>query len=481
MGKRTFLYILVFFFSATSTGVSAQTLNEARKLYEQGKYAQAKPVFQRYVKQVPGNGNYNLWYGVCCFQTGDAHTAVRHLEVAVRKRIPSGQLWLGQAYDQVYRYEDAISTFEDYIGDLKRRRRPTQEADSLMTLFRTHLRMLKGVERVCVIDSFVVDKERFLESYKLSPQAGHLYPYEEYFPTSESTGSTVYENELGNKIYYGETTPEGTQHIFSSTKLLDEWSPGVTLAGDFSGTANMAYPFLMSDGVTLYYASEGKESIGGYDIFVTRYNTNNDTFLRPENVGMPFNSPYNDYMYVIDEYNNLGWFASDRYQPVGQVCIYVFIPNPTKQVYNYEQMDKEKLRSLASLHALRETWDDTALVDEARARLQQIEQMPDYGQKQYSFSFVVDDQHTYHEKADFQSPQALALFNQYKEVQKACQQQHRKLKELRADYQQASPEERLRMTSAILDLEKRLDQLEKDIWELAKQVRNAEITSITTK
>ena len=49
----------------------------------------------------------------------------------------------------------------------------------------------------------------------------------------------------------------------------------------------------MADGVTIYYASDG-EGLGGYDIFVTRYNTNTDTYLVPENVGMPFNSPYND-------------------------------------------------------------------------------------------------------------------------------------------------------------------------------------------
>lgn len=45
-------------------------------------------------------------------------------------------------------------------------------------------------------------------------------------------------------------------------------------------------------------------------------------------------------MYVIDEFNNLGWFASDRYQPEGKVCVYVFIPASSKQVYNYESMDK---------------------------------------------------------------------------------------------------------------------------------------------
>ena len=40
---------------------------------------------------------------------------------------------------------------------------------------------------------------------------------------------------------------------------------------------------------------------------------------------MPFNSPYNDYMYVIDEYNNLGWFASDRFQPEGKVLSLIHI------------------------------------------------------------------------------------------------------------------------------------------------------------
>ena len=480
MSRNTFLYFS-FFFLAIVVEASAQTLSEARKLYEEGKYAQAKPVFQRYVKQVPNNGNYNLWYGVCCLHTNNAQTAIDYLEKAVQKRVPSGQFWLGQAYDRVYRYEDAISTFEDYISELKHRRRSTQEADSLMALFRAHLRMLKGVERVCIIDSFVVDKAHFLEAYKLSPQTGHLYPYKEYFPMSEKEGSTVYENELGNKIYYGEIMPNGIQHIFTSTQLLEEWSPGLPLVGNWTDSVNIAYPFLMSDGLTLYYASEGKSSLGGYDIFVTRYNTNNDSFLRSENVGMPFNSPYNDYMYVIDEYNNLGWFASDRYQPDDRVCIYVFIPNPIKQVYNYEQMNKENLRSLAAIHSLKDTWSDPILVNEALTRLHKIDPMLDDKKRRHSFSFIIDDMHTYHEETDFHSLQALALFQQYIQIQKVLQQQYSKLEDLRISYNLASPEKRRQMASAILDIENRLSQLENKIKQIVKQVRNTEISVIKEK
>ena len=456
---------------------AAQTLAQAQAMFKEGRYAEAKPVFEKYVKRVPGNGNYNLWYGACCLRTGEAEKAVRHLEVAVRKRIPSGQLWLGQAYDAVYRYEDAISTFDDYISDLRRRRRSTEEADSLMTLFRAHLRMLRGVERVCVVDSFVVDKARFLEAYRLTPQAGHLYPYAEYFPESEREGTSVYENELGDKTFYSEADDAGVQQLRTSTLLADGWSKGMPLAGDFPGTQDTAYPYLLSDGITLYYASRGPESLGGYDIFVTRYNTNTDAYLRPDNIGMPFNSPANDYMYVVDEYANLGWFASDRHQPAGRVCIYVFIPNAAKQVYDYEETDPDRLRSLAALHALRDTWDNPDEAAEARERLAQLGQSPADGAdtpQRPDFTFVVDDRRTYHAESDFRSPQALALYRQCLDTQQTLRRQRIRLDGLRDDYAQASPDERTRLAPAILDLEKNLLRLEQEAEKLENEARKNE-------
>ena len=53
------------------TQLQAQTLNEAKQLYNEGQYAEAKPVFEKLVKQSPNNSSYNLWYGACCFETGE--------------------------------------------------------------------------------------------------------------------------------------------------------------------------------------------------------------------------------------------------------------------------------------------------------------------------------------------------------------------------------------------------------------------------
>ena len=59
--------------------------------------------------------------------------------------------------------------------------------------------MLKGIEEVCIIDSIVVDKDRFLEVYKISPESGKLFTYNDFFQNKEEVEATVYETELGNK------------------------------------------------------------------------------------------------------------------------------------------------------------------------------------------------------------------------------------------------------------------------------------------
>lgn len=452
-----------------SITISAQSLAEAKALYEKGEYEEAKPTFKKLVKTQPGNGNYNLWYGVCCLETGEPAEALKYLESAVKRRVPSGQLYLALAYNDLYRFEDAIETYETYISDLKKRKRSTEEAEQLLEKSKSNLRMLKGVEEVCFIDSFVVDKEKFLDAYKISPESGKLFMYDTYFNDSGKEGGTVYETELGNKLYYSEMQPDSTLSILSRNKLLDKWSDGSLLPGSINEAMNADYPYVLTDGITIYYASDGPGSMGGYDIFVTRYNTNTDSYLMPENVGMPFNSPYNDYMYVIDEFNDLGWFASDRYQPEGKVCIYVFIPNSSKQVYNYEGMDPDKMISLAQLHSIKDTWTDTDAVEAAQERLRTAANAKPQTTKKHDFQFIIDDHSTYYQLDDFRSPQAKASYGKYNQLEQSYKQLQEKLEDMRSEYSRANKQEKDKMSAAILDLEQRVRQLSTEMEQTAIQ------------
>ena len=359
--------------------------------------------------------------------------------------------------------------------------------------------MLKGVEEVCVIDSFVVDKANFLDAYKISEESGKLFSYNSFFKTEGEHPGTVYETELANKIYYGEKDKKGLLNILSKNKLLDEWSKGMELPGSINASGNTNYPYVLTDGVTIYYASDGEGSLGGYDIFVTRYNTNTDTYLSPENVGMPFNSPYNDYMYVIDEYNNLGWFASDRYQPDGKVCVYVFIPNESKQVYNYEAMDPKQIIALAQLKSLKTTWKDKQEVSNARKRLEAAINHKPQEQFVADFEFIIDDNTTYYHLDDFKSPQAKEQFKKFIADERAVGMNivpeidvpahalsftkiwpelkvSNKLhnNNQRQWYARANKEEKTKMAPSILDLEKRVEQMIRELDKEAIDIRNTE-------
>lgn len=471
MKKIHILFVLLSLFGAH---LSAQTLAQAKALYEKGEYEKAKPAFKQFLATAPANGSYNLWYGVCCLRTGEAEKSVKYLETAVKRKATGGQLYLAQAYNEVYRYEDAVNTYETYITELKKRKRSSTEAERLLEKSRNNLRMLKGVEEVCIIDSFVVDKANFLDAYKISPESGKLTTYQAFFGTNGKQGGTVYETELENKIYYSELQADSTLNILSSNKMMNEWSKGRTLPGSINEATNANYPYVLSDGATIYYAADGEASMGGYDIFVTRYNTGTDTYLTPENVGMPFNSPFNDYMYVIDEYNNLGWFASDRFQPEDKVCVYVFIPNTSKQVYNYEVMDKGKLIRLAQLRSIKESWTDGNAVANARQRLQSAVQTEEQETRQYAFEFIIDDQNVYHANSDFRSPQAQAQFKKYLQLKESHASQTDKLESMRNQYARANQSEKAKMAPAILDLEKRVEQLTAEMDQTTLSIRQLE-------
>ncbi|MCD8292392.1 MAG: hypothetical protein LUC23_01340 [Prevotellaceae bacterium] len=474
------LFLLCMFLAVP---LMAQTQAETKALYDNGAYEEALPGLLKLVKSQPANGNYNLWYGVASLETGAYADAVKYLELAVRYRATGGQYWLAQAYITSYRYEDAVRTAESYLSDLQKRKRPTEEAEALLEKCRAGLRMMKGVERVLVVDSVVVEKNQLLEAYQLSPETGRLFTYNAYFGKEnvkedeegvQEDLRTVFLTERGNTIYYSQLQPDSTFGLYTRHKYLGEWSGETALPDNINEGVDAAYPFMSADGTTLYYAADGDASQGGYDIFVTRYDSNSGTSYSPENIGMPFNSPFNDYLYVVDEFNNLGWFASDRYQPKDTLCVYIFVPNASKQVYSYEDMDQAELTRYASLRSIADTWTDKAALEQAKARLQAVAEARRQGAAAQGFAFVIDDSHVYRSMNDFRSADARDSFKRYQQAVTNYQLQLQRLDALRQRYAGASQSEKSGLAPSILTLEARVEQLTAQMKQLALLVRQQE-------
>jgi hypothetical protein len=332
--------------------------------------------------------------------------------------------------------------------------------------------MIRGVEQVMIIDSIVVDKADFVSYYRISKDAGRLLTTREFYGRQDD-GNALFITELEDRLYYSQVlSNDSTLSLMIAQKHNGQWSTPTVLPDNINEAgSNCAYPFVMPDGITVYFASDSEESFGGYDIFVTRHDTEDDTYFTPENIGMPYNSPYNDYMYAIDEFNNLGWFASDRYQPEGKVCIYVFIPNETKSVYSYENTDKAKLAKLAQIHNIKDTWTDQAEVSDAQRRLATINNVPSNTVPMREFEFVINDGHTYYKLTDFISPQARDAFNRYHQVEKAYQEIFNRLEQLRNQYASGDATTKNRLRSTIQQEEQKEKELFEQLAKVAKEVR----------
>lgn len=468
--KRGFFFsanILLLFFCLC---VKGQSLDDAKKWYQEGRYTEALPVFQAEYPKNPNNASVNHWLGVSLFETGKIIDAQKYLEFASVRKIPESYIYLGEVYSILYRFEDAEKEFRKY----QTAKRRDQDALDMLEQKRAYAdklqRAVNRTEDIRIIDSLVVPKSDFLSVYNLSASSGSLIPVGEFFPERSKTDETLYKTERGDKIYYSGGSAASGINLFTMEKLLDTFGNEKKLPETVNKAKNQAYPFVMSDGMTLYFASTDESSFGGYDLFVTRFNLASGAYLNPTQLNMPFNSPFNDYLIAFDEEKGLGWFASDRFQPADSVCIYTFIPNT--QVRLVESDDDGYLGRRARISAIADTWEEGTDYRSLRSLAKQrtVSRQETGG----DFSFVINDQVTYHTLSDFRNEQARSLFAQALGLEKQLQALHDNLSQKRAQYAGNGPTNNA-LTASVLNLEKEGESLFRETENLKMQARNEEI------
>ena len=336
--------------------------------------------------------------------------------------------------------------------------------------------MREMTQQIVFIDSIVTDKDRFLSQYRLSSETGTLTTTGQFF--GKSLSGHAFLNEMGNKVYFSRTDGSGFHRLYTSDKLGTVWGEGTPLKGLSEGITDADYPFMMNDGITFYFAAQGEESIGGYDIFFTRYDSRSGSFLKPENIGMPFNSEANDYMYAADEETGIGYFVSDRRQPEGKVCVYIFILPETRRSYDPSKYTEQQIRNFADIVRIADTWGNGYERRAALDRLKAIGTTDAHPAAENTTAtntaIVINDRLTYTSVKDFRSPTAA---NNYRELLKARERQatiEADLQKARERYARADEDGCRLLRDIILHNEEQALLLRDTIHALEKQIRNEE-------
>lgn len=337
---------------AASLTLNAAPIDDVKRMYEERDFAGAVEAARRIVNRSPRDANANYWLGASLVASGDAKAAVAPLTVAEDRGSTDASELLAKLAIDDYDVDKASAHLDKWRQKLTRNKRNASIPEALEQMSGRVVRlrnMLQRVERIEIIDSFSVAKHNFFESYRLSPDAGRILDSRgvgDYVNISIDNASTGFIPQSRTELFWNQPDSTGVQQLWMSG-ILDDGTLDhpVVLCEEVNNGANVTCPFLMPDGFTLYFASDREDGLGRYDIYMTARDDEGD-FLQPQNVGLPYNSPYDDYMLAIDETSGLGWWVTDRNQIADSLTVYVF--NPSQVRVNVDPED-ENVAALASL------------------------------------------------------------------------------------------------------------------------------------
>jgi flagellar motor protein MotB len=131
----------------------------------------------------------------------------------------------------------------------------------------------------------------------------------------------------GRTLFFSSSRPGGFggKDLWLS-RLNDNnlWSNPVNLGSVINTDGDEMSPFIHFDGKTLYFASDGRVGMGGFDIFMSRMNADS-TWSEPQNLGYPINT-YNDEMgLVIESAGQKAYFSSVRDKNNGKDIFYFYL------------------------------------------------------------------------------------------------------------------------------------------------------------
>lgn len=474
MKKHIYLYILLlttWMALLLPGGVAvAATRQQVQEYIQRHDYEKALPALRQLMSQ-PANrrdADMNKWYGQTLCMTGAYAESLPYLETGAKGGKTGAYWYLGISLQHLYDYDGAIEALEFYRSKCSETSGWRERTDSIIAECQLGQRAMQHVQDVVIIDSLQVPQSLFWQNYLPGAESGRLLMADDCGDAvRESAGSqaVVFENQPGNCRVWS-VDGEDASMLYQSHAFQGQWETPQAIPSVASTGYRICYPWQRTDGETLYFACDSTPGLGGLDIYMTTYDADTESYRSPQRLGMPFNSPYNDYMMAIDEQHQVGWWATDRNAAPGMVTLYLFLVEEEPEYLDGPQPERARISAIA------DTWREEegyqALVEKLRQTPQQAEEVT------VTLRIPIDD-HTVYTSADqFRNTEARRLYLKAVSLHEELAQATERLEELRISYHNMGNTQRKSLSAQILPLERRVNELEMQIRETEKEYRNVE-------
>jgi hypothetical protein len=339
------IYLLLFLLSFNTLVVKAQTQadfgseeefkKQAAKLFDEEEFVKAYPLYTQLVSLYKKDPDYNYRLGVCMiYSIQDKEKAIPYLEFALRtpdKVDKEAYFYLAKAFHLTYRFDDAIKRYQAYKKIASGAKAERLQVDRQIEMCGNGKRLLQNISDLLVIEKIEMNREDFFRAYDISGIGGKLLvkPDEKEFRTAldkkKKESSIIYLAQNGSQIFfssYGDNEKNGKDIYVIKKTGSGEWGKPQALGAVINTKYDEDYPFLHPNGKVLYFCSKGHNSMGGYDIFKSTLNEQNNEWSTPVNLDFPVNTPDDDILYITDKDEKKAYFSSARASEAGKIAVY---------------------------------------------------------------------------------------------------------------------------------------------------------------
>jgi len=335
---------LIFVVLISVFGIShsfAQTLEDiedieenADVLFESSEYLKAGKLYLKVIsdRERIKDHTLNFKYGACLlYNKGEKkQEAIAYLKRAVKN--PSidvrAYYYLGKAYHYNYQFDLAQKSYKKFqtLASTNEKKEFNVIAD--IKACENGKKLLSDITDMIVIKKTQIKKDNFYELYKLENIGGSILRYDEF--------QTKYDKKVGHIplihfpksspfIYfssYGESGDTGLD-IYVVKKLPNnKRSLAKKVLGNVNTLQDEDFPYMSPDGSFLYFSSKGHNSMGGYDVFKSKYVARDNSFMSPDNMDFAISSPDDDMFYIVDSLDRNAYFTSARESELGKLTVY---------------------------------------------------------------------------------------------------------------------------------------------------------------
>ena len=371
-----------------------------------------------------------------------------------------------QAY-RSYRFEVAASTLAKCQAAMQRRREPLPErAQVLISQLARAERMYSRAELLHVVDSVIVDKRSFFTAL---PQGGGKILVEEHYLSGDSLmKATSYQDALKNYLRASQT---GLQWLSSLGDAgMGSWELRPMNLSALGEDRSVTSPFLLEDGTTLLFGRLSDQGLGGYDLYMTRLTEQGNSFFEPTLLGMPYNSPSNDYLLAYHESEGWGVLVSDRFAPTDSVHIYRFTGRPAFLATKVEE-EGEAMELTEDERFRRASLQGVLYGDSTQAHGVTSRGIESKKAKKGEFYFLLQGNQVYRHWADFTTSEGMKAFRRAEELRTSLEGQEEHLRTLRQRWSTITSSDRESLRAEILLLETTVQRLQRDLQQALHSAR----------